>query len=112
MSRQSSISVTRNVDWVNGSVLDRTGQSQIFALEGFSHCSIEMSAVGLRRGKGPNFGGSGDQKKVKKEAAMPVPGVLLVLMGTGSVERPPWNGLVAGEYAKCDRMFSWDGVPC
>lgn len=80
MSRQSSISLTRNVGWVYGTVLDRTGQSQIFALGGFSHRSIEMSVRGLQRGTGWNFGGSGEQKKVNKEEVLSVLGVLMVLM--------------------------------
>lgn len=35
------------MDWVYDIVLDRTGQSQIFALKGFSWYDIEMSVEGL-----------------------------------------------------------------
>lgn len=47
-----------------------------------------------------------------QQEVLSAPGVLVALMWTGSVDRPPGNGSVAREDAKCDRMLSWDGVPC
>lgn len=67
MSRQFSISLTRNVDWVYDTVLARAGQSQTFALKGFSWWGIEMGVGGLLRGTGWSLGGSGDQRKVNKK---------------------------------------------
>lgn len=67
---------------------------------------------GLLRGTGWNFGGPGDQKKFNKKRMLSVPGVPVVLMWTGSGDRPPGNGSLARDYAKCDRMLNRDGVPC